>query len=66
MTMDSLREYTSATMPVGTSNTNAEISSVVPTRMSWTGVSPATVASYNDVTVNIMAKKMDALNSMNR
>jgi hypothetical protein len=28
------------------------------------GVNPATVASYNDVTVNIIAKNTDALNSM--
>src|SRR5215213_3818599 len=66
MTMDRRREYTSATMPVGTSNTNAEISSAVPTRISCTGVSPATVASYNEVTTNIIAKKAEALNSMNK
>ena len=31
-----------------------------------TGVSPATVASYNDVTTNIIAKNAEALNSMKR
>jgi hypothetical protein len=64
--MDTLREYTSATMPVGTSNTNADSSSTVPTRMSCTGVNPATVASYSDVTTNIIEKNADALNSINR
>jgi len=38
----------------------------VPTRISWRGVKPATVASYNDVTTNIMEKNAEALNSMNR
>jgi hypothetical protein len=64
--MDSLREYTSATIPVGTSNRNADTSSVVPTRISWTGVKPAMVASYSEVVTNIIAKNIEALNSMKR
>jgi hypothetical protein len=66
MMIESRREYTSATMPVGISNTNAEISNVVPTSTSCTGVSPATVASYNDMVTNIIEKKAEAVNSMNR
>ncbi len=64
--MDSLREYTSATMPVGTSNTNADNSSVVPTRINWAGVSPATVASYREAATKIMEKQAEALNSINK
>ena len=66
MMIESRREYTSATTPVGISNTKAESSSIVPTSTSCTGVNPATVASYNDIVTNIIEKKAEEVNSMNR
>ena len=66
MMMDRRREYESATTPVGISKTNAETSSVVPTSTSCNGVSPAIVASYSDMVTNIIEKKAEAVNSINR
>jgi hypothetical protein len=38
--IESLREYRSATMPVGTSNRKYASSSAVPARTSWSGDMP--------------------------
>jgi hypothetical protein len=43
-----------------------ESSTAVPTRTNCSGVSPATVASYSDIETNIIAKKAEAVNSINR
>ena len=64
MMMDSLREKTSATTPVGISKRKAETSKVVPTNTSCMGVNPATVASYKEMTTNIIEKNAEDVNSI--
>ncbi len=51
MMIDSRRLTVSATSPVGTSKTRAEISSAVPTRTSWSASRPATWMLYSALAV---------------
>ena len=51
MMIDSRRLTVSATSPVGTSNTRAEISSAVPTRTSWSASRSATWMLYSALAV---------------
>ncbi len=66
MMIDRRRLYTSASTPVGTSNSKQDASSAVPTSTSCSGDRPASVTAKTPVTTNTVLKNRAWQNAMAR